>query len=168
MRMKNVPIVLVLSLVIAGLTLPAAGAEQRGRGRGKTANGPAFCRSGAGHPVHGRLWCLEQGFGLGGSIWRRVQLGTIVFNRVPRGRIENVRLGSREIAEILTDVALDGIFGESHHGLDRSRLGAKWRGGASEGVYVLEVLNDDTPVAELVDTDLDGKVDVILIADREG
>lgn len=26
---------------------------------------PAFCRSGAGHPVHGRRWCLEKGFGLG-------------------------------------------------------------------------------------------------------
>jgi hypothetical protein len=27
--------------------------------------GPAFCRSGAGHPVWGRDWCLEKGFGLG-------------------------------------------------------------------------------------------------------
>lgn len=28
--------------------------------------GPAFCRSGAGHPVWGRQWCLEKGWGLGG------------------------------------------------------------------------------------------------------
>lgn len=28
-------------------------------------NGPPFCRSGAGHPVHGRRWCLEKGWGLG-------------------------------------------------------------------------------------------------------
>jgi len=27
--------------------------------------GPAFCRSGEGHPVHGRRWCEEKGFGLG-------------------------------------------------------------------------------------------------------
>ena len=27
--------------------------------------GPAFCRSGEGHPVHGRSWCVEKGFGLG-------------------------------------------------------------------------------------------------------
>jgi hypothetical protein len=27
--------------------------------------GPAFCRSGAGHPVWGREWCLERGYGLG-------------------------------------------------------------------------------------------------------
>lgn len=26
---------------------------------------PAFCRSGAGHPVYGRRWCLEKGFGIG-------------------------------------------------------------------------------------------------------
>jgi hypothetical protein len=34
--------------------------SQRRRGRG-----PSFCRSGAGHPVHGRRWCLRKGFGLG-------------------------------------------------------------------------------------------------------
>src|SRR3569832_970707 len=26
---------------------------------------PAVCRSGAGHPVYGRSWCVEKGFGLG-------------------------------------------------------------------------------------------------------
>ena len=28
---------------------------------------PSFCRSGAGHPVHGRAWCIDKGFGLGRS-----------------------------------------------------------------------------------------------------
>ena len=27
---------------------------------------PSFCRSGAGHPVHGREWCVNKGFALGG------------------------------------------------------------------------------------------------------
>ena len=27
--------------------------------------GPKFCRTGSGHPVFGRRWCLEKGFGLG-------------------------------------------------------------------------------------------------------
>jgi hypothetical protein len=27
--------------------------------------GPAFCRSGSGHPVFGRQWCREKGFSLG-------------------------------------------------------------------------------------------------------
>jgi hypothetical protein len=26
---------------------------------------PAFCRTGEGHPVFGRRWCIEKGFGLG-------------------------------------------------------------------------------------------------------
>jgi hypothetical protein len=38
--------------------------SDRNRGRG-VSRGPAFCRSGAGHPVHGRRWCREKGFGLG-------------------------------------------------------------------------------------------------------
>ena len=29
--------------------------------------GPAFCRSGAGHPVWGLEWCLEKGWGLGSN-----------------------------------------------------------------------------------------------------
>ena len=29
--------------------------------------GPAFCRSGAGHPVWGPEWCLEKGWGLGSN-----------------------------------------------------------------------------------------------------
>lgn len=35
------------------------------RFRANRGRGPAFCRSGAGHPVFGRRWCLEKGFGLG-------------------------------------------------------------------------------------------------------
>jgi hypothetical protein len=26
---------------------------------------PSFCRNGSGHPVHGRRWCIEKGYGLG-------------------------------------------------------------------------------------------------------
>lgn len=37
----------------------------RRRLRGRNGHGPPFCRSGAGHPVHGRAWCLEKGWGLG-------------------------------------------------------------------------------------------------------
>ncbi len=36
----------------------------RSRGR-RVQRGPAFCRSGAGHPVHGRRWCRQKGFPLG-------------------------------------------------------------------------------------------------------
>lgn len=36
--------------------------------QGKRGNGPAFCRSGAGHPVFGTDWCQEKGFGRGDRV----------------------------------------------------------------------------------------------------
>lgn len=36
--------------------------DERGRAERR---GPAFCRSGQGHPVHGRQWCYDKGFGIG-------------------------------------------------------------------------------------------------------
>jgi hypothetical protein len=39
--------------------------ERRFRLTGERGRGPAFCRSGEGHPVWGPEWCLEKGFGLG-------------------------------------------------------------------------------------------------------
>lgn len=41
--------------------------QRRFRPSRANGNGPAFCRSGEGHPVWGREWCLEKGFGLGGG-----------------------------------------------------------------------------------------------------
>lgn len=68
--------------------------ERRARARGR---GPAFCRSGAGHPVHGRRWCLQKGFGLGG-----LSLEDIIFRAQRRDRRSNV-----SVIDILEDV-LDG------------------------------------------------------------
>ncbi len=31
----------------------------------KRRRGPSFCRDGRGHPVHGRRWCYDKGWGLG-------------------------------------------------------------------------------------------------------
>ena len=33
--------------------------------KAKQGNGPPFCRNGDGHPVHGRQWCVDKGWGLG-------------------------------------------------------------------------------------------------------
>jgi hypothetical protein len=35
------------------------------QGSGKNGNGPEFCRNGRGHPVYGRQWCRDKGWGLG-------------------------------------------------------------------------------------------------------
>lgn len=66
---------------------------RRARARGR---GPAFCRSGAGHPVHGRRWCLQKGFGLGG-----LSLEDIIFRAQRRDR------SNASVIDILEDV-LDG------------------------------------------------------------
>jgi hypothetical protein len=51
-----------------------AGAQGRGKGKGaakKGGNGPAFCRSGEGHPVHGMQWCRDKGWDSANrSIWQ--------------------------------------------------------------------------------------------------
>jgi hypothetical protein len=62
-------------LAVAALLLAPADAlaKQRGNGRLKNngnGNGPAFCRRGAGHPVHGWAWCRERGWSRDGSFDR--------------------------------------------------------------------------------------------------
>lgn len=55
----------VACVVVAALLLTAPDALAQGRGNGRfksKGNGPAFCRSGAGHPVHGWQWCRERGW----------------------------------------------------------------------------------------------------------
>jgi hypothetical protein len=38
--------------------------ETQQRRNSSAQNAPAFCRSGAGHPVHGRRWCEDKGWGV--------------------------------------------------------------------------------------------------------
>jgi hypothetical protein len=50
------------------LALPmTADAQGRGNGKAKKGNGPAFCRNGQGHPVHGWEWCRQKGWD-GGAV----------------------------------------------------------------------------------------------------
>lgn len=59
--------VLPALLLVAG---PSDALAKNGRGtaRGERGNGPAFCRSGAGHPVHGRAWCRDKGWDRRGGL----------------------------------------------------------------------------------------------------
>jgi len=164
MRKTTTTALIAAFLLTVAFALPAA--AQRGKAKGKQQNGPSFCRSGAGHPVYGRQWCIDRGFGLGSASWRKVPPGQIKFGRVPQGPINTTRLGWREVAEILTDAALDEIFGESQYDLDRERLTGEWRGGDTEGLLVFELMLGDDPVAELTDLDLNGEIDVVLIAEH--
>jgi hypothetical protein len=151
-------------ILTAGISLAAclpapASAQGRGQGNGNAvakASGPAFCRSGAGHPVYGRAWCLNQGFALGAEDWRTVDLGRVVIrktdDRVDRGG--------------LIDILGDIIFGR----LDRQRvelhvdvpLSGTWLT-PPDGPRVLQVWAGDSPVGELVDNDRNGSVDLIVM-----
>jgi hypothetical protein len=62
--------------VLVALLAGPFDAEAQGRGRGNGKNkggnggGPAFCRSGEGHPVHGWQWCRDKGWDRANrSIW---------------------------------------------------------------------------------------------------
>lgn len=50
------------------------GVNRKGSKRG---NGPAFCRSGAGHPVFGPGWCHDKGFGIGAQKNENRRLGDL-------------------------------------------------------------------------------------------
>ena len=135
--------------------------KARGHGRGGRAGGPSFCRSGVGHPVHGRRWCVEKGFGLGGVPWDVLDLGDIIFGDGPRRRD---RLGLEDVIAVLGHETLDVILGRSP-ARSRGDLTGRWRRvetSAGQG-RVLQLRAGTTPVAELNDVDGDGRVDAVLV-----
>lgn len=157
--MRKSILVLAATLAVAA-TLPAGVAAQ---GRGNTngngkQNGPAFCRSGSGHPVYGRAWCIEKGFPLGSQDWRTVQIGRVEIRK--RGDDDRVDHGG------LIDILGDIVFGR----LDAQRtslhvdapLTGRWLT-PPDGPRVLQVWAGDTPLGELVDNDRNGSVDLFVL-----
>jgi hypothetical protein len=61
------------ALVTAGLValvmLPFSAEAKNNKNKAAkgNGNGPAFCRSGEGHPVHGRQWCRDKGWDVSGT-----------------------------------------------------------------------------------------------------
>src|SRR5687768_7213323 len=66
-------LMLISALILIFQSSESVAAQGRDKSKG---NGPAFCRNGQGHPVHGWAWCEDKG-------WDR-----------PRGRV--VRRNSRD------------------------------------------------------------------------
>ena len=56
-----------VTAAMVGLVMLPFSADAKNANKIKAAkdNGPAFCRSGAGHPVFGREWCREKGWDVG-------------------------------------------------------------------------------------------------------
>lgn len=130
-------------------------ADDRGEGP------PAFCRSGAGHPVWGRDWCLDKGFGLGERDRRwaaTTDIGDIILRRPDPQRDVLDRGG-------LIDVLGDIVFGRL--AMQSLVLGAdeplegRWIG-QPEGPRILRVQAGTVPVAEVVDYGRDDSVDRIV------
>jgi hypothetical protein len=127
---------------------------------------PSFCRSGAGHPVWGRQWCVDKGFGLGVDDdlrWSRVlEPRDIVFTRPTTGDLTRDVLVS-----VLGDVVLNRL---ATHAITlglQDPLSGRWLGDASEtGPRVLLLSSGARPIAELVDVNRDDKVEVLVVAVR--
>ena len=131
------------------------------------ADAPAFCRSGAGHPVYGRRWCVEKGYGLGHPAavavrWERRSWNDVVFARVwYRTRAEYI--DGRDLREVVgrgtwarLELARRDLGG-------RYELTGRWLRPRA-GVLVLQVRSGPIAIAELTDLNGDGRVDVVMVA----
>lgn len=126
---------------------------------------PSFCRSGEGHPVWGRQWCVDKGFGIGTS--RDLRWGRTTDLRDVRFREEPTtqRLTRAALAALLGDDAVDRLALHAvTMGLVDPLVGT-WRTEAT-GPRVLLVNAGDYPVAEIVDVNRDRRGDVMLVALR--
>jgi hypothetical protein len=126
---------------------------------------PSFCRSGAGHPVWGRQWCLDKGFGLGTD--QDIRWGTtrsvsdIIFGR----RVNSGIVPNNILLNILGPVAYDRLALHAVTLGYADPLTGVWHSEAT-GPDVLFVNSGRYPVAELVDTNRDQHPETMLVALR--
>lgn len=150
---------------------------RRARARRSPARGPAFCRSGRGHPVHGWGWCVRKGFARAYSraprvrsavpccAWHPVDLGSVRY-RSDRYHDRRGPFGHDAVVTILGRVVVNDLY--SRAGYHREvPLEGRWHPSAG-GARVLQVRAGDTPVAEFTDLDGDRRVDRTYVARRRG
>lgn len=126
------------------------------------AGAPAFCRSGAGHPVWGREWCLDRRFGLGrrsGILWSRGTVDDVVFGRLILGD----RLDRGSLLEVL-GTAVVGRIALQALGLGYTEPLTGYWVDEPQGPRLLRVRSGDYEVAEFVDLDRDDRVEVLYVA----
>lgn len=127
---------------------------------------PAFCRTGEGHPVFGRQWCLDKGFGLGSVTWRRGDRGEaegFMFRRPPRGG-ERI-LDRPGVEEILGEEVLGTLLDAAAPDARNDPVTGRWLEPGEQGARVLQLRAGDRPLAELTDLDRDDAVDVVMWAE---
>ena len=126
---------------------------------------PSFCRSGAGHPVWGRQWCVDKGFGLGhdGDLrWTRIVNLDNVLIRQPA---TTGNLARDVLLGVLGDIVVNRLATQAITLGYVEPLSGRWIGEPT-GPRVLLVSSADRPVAEFVDIDRDDRADLLLVAAR--
>jgi hypothetical protein len=127
------------------------------RGNGK---GPAFCRSGAGHPVYGRQWCIAKGFGLGRDVrWDRVRWDDVVFRRY--GYYDHRTLGRGDLIDLLGNVVYSRLDARRRYLGVSSPLVGRWH--VDGGRSILLIHAGVLPLAELIDSNRDRRVELVLV-----
>ena len=126
---------------------------------------PSFCRTGAGHPVWGREWCIDKGFGLGSYEdyrWgRTTDIGDIIYSRRSTGdRFVGTALESLLGSTAFNRLALHAIT----LGLVEPLVGTFI--GEPTGPQFFSVNSGAYPVAELYDSNRDSRWDNLLVALR--
>ena len=108
----------IVPVVALALSTADLSAQGRGKGKAKQGNGPAFCRSGAGHPVFGWEWCEERGWGSRSS--RTVSARETSRDQVRRRDSYPDRERNRRVS----DLAFDNGYADGYEkGLDDGRDG---------------------------------------------
>lgn len=141
--------------------------------------GPAFCRSGEGHPVYGRQWCIDKGYGLGGRyddrryddrryddrrydpVWENRRWDDVIF-RNPR---VDRRLDNRSLGSLLGAAVYNRIESQRRYLGAGEPITAYWEVGA-RGERRLNVFSGPMPVAVLVDANRDNRVDLVMLNRR--
>lgn len=121
-------------------------------------NAPPFCRNGSGHPVHGREWCRDKGYGLGNDRWDRVRWEDVVFGR-------RYPTSGRVSGSLLDDILGRAVYGrliDQQRRLGGGSMHGQWLT-PSGGPRILNVYSGSLPLAEFVDVNRDGRVDYVLL-----
>jgi hypothetical protein len=120
---------------------------------------PAFCRSGAGHPVHGWQWCVDRSYKMG---WRSIDVSGAEFKGRDRYRKGDL-LDALGVEDVLGRDVTNVIRGTARDlGLEAA-INGRWTGGADGGALVLQLRAGNEPLAELTDETGDGRVDATLV-----
>jgi hypothetical protein len=124
---------------------------------------PSFCRSGAGHPVFGRQWCIDKGFGLGSD--SNVRWGRVINPDVVLRRVDSTPLDRAALLNVLGDVAFNRLAAHAITLGLVEPLAGSWLGEPA-GPRVLLLSSGDRPVAEIVDVNRDNRAEMLVVALR--